>query len=124
MEDVGISANITTFTRTDENGYFRLEVAPGLHSLTIAKDDYAMIFMNSYVEIGETKNLDKIEMESLFPEEEEKGANLGLMIAAAMVTLFLVGLIIMLSLAVKQRNREYPIFLEDEGWMRMYPHRK
>ncbi len=124
IEDAGISVNITTFTRTDENGYFRLEVAPGLHTLTIAKDDFFMISMNGYVENGETKNLGEIEMESRFPEVEEKESRLGYIIAAGLVVLFLVAIVVILSLVLKQRFREYPIFIEDEGWMRMYPHRK
>ncbi len=125
IEDAGISVNITTYTRTDENGYFRLEVAPGLHTLTIARDGFVMISMNGYVEAGETRNLGEIEMESPYPEEEEeKEGHLGLMIAAGLVVLLLIALILMLSAVIKQRMREYPIFLEDEGWMRMYPHRK
>ncbi len=124
IEDAGISVNITTYTRTDENGYFRLEVTPGLHTLTIARDGFVMISMNGYVEAGETKNLGEIEMESLYPEEEERESRLGLMIAAGLVVLFLIALIAILTTVIRQRMREYPIFLEDEGWMRMYPHRK
>ena len=92
--------------------------------MTIAKDDYSMISMNAYVEVGKTKNLGEIEMKSLFPEDEPEESNMGLLIVASLSVIFVLGLIIVLVVVIRQRGREYPIFLEDEGWMRMYPHRK
>lgn len=124
LEGVGVSINFTHNTRTDAYGYFKLEADPGTYSLKIAKDGYRLQEINGRLEEGEGTNLGEIRMESLQEEEKEDGFPILPISIAGVVVLFLLIVVLSMGLLMVREKRSYPMFVEDEGWMRMHPRRR